>query len=66
MFERDSVEILPDGRMDTTNTAQYIGRKQQTLAQWRSEGKGPDYVKCGRIYYFKDDVDKWLRNGKRG
>jgi len=54
------IEILQDGRMDTANAARYIGRKLKTLAQWRVTGQGPEYVKCGRIYYFKDDIDAWL------
>ncbi|BCR05315.1 hypothetical protein DESUT3_23840 [Desulfuromonas versatilis] len=57
------IEILPDGRMDTANTAAYIGYKVHTLAQWRHEKKGPPYIKRGRVYYFKDDVDAWLKEG---
>ena len=60
----DSIEVLPDGRMDTNNAAKYIGRQKQTLAQWRSEGVGPPFIKRGRIYYFKDEIDSWLKNGE--
>ena len=60
------IDILPDGRMDTANTAKYIGRKQKTLAQWRLMGRGPRYVKAGRIYYFKSDVDDWLNQRRSG
>ena len=66
MLKNETVKILPDGRMDTLNAAIYIGRKQHTLAQWRSDSYGPPYIKCGRIYYYKDEIDTWLRNGKRG
>jgi len=62
----NAIEVLPDGRMDTENTARYIGRKLKTLAQWRVNGCGPDFVKCGRIYYYKDDVDRWLKANRRG
>lgn len=55
-------EIFPDGRMDTTNTAAYIGHEIHTLAQWRYEKKGPPYVKLGRIYYYKEEVDKWIKS----
>jgi len=52
------VQILPDGRMNPKNAARYLGREEKTLAQWRSQGKGPKYVKLnGRIFYFKDDLD---------
>lgn len=66
MTDKNVVSILPDGRMDTKNTALYIGRAVHTLAQWRSDGVGPPYIKCGRIYYYQQDIDDWLRNGKRG
>jgi len=54
------VVILPDGRLDTRNAANYIGRKLKTLAQWRSNGVGPVFIKRGRVYYYKNDLDKWL------
>ena len=52
------VQILPDGRMSPRNAARYLGREEKTLAQWRSQGKGPKYIKMnGRIFYFKEDLD---------
>jgi hypothetical protein len=54
------VEILPDGRMDGDNTALYIDSSPKTLAMLRSQGKGPAFVKLGKIYYFKEDVDRWI------
>lgn len=65
-MDKKSVIQLPDGRMDTENTALYIGRAVHTLAQWRSDGLGPPYIKRGRIYYYKKDVDDWLQDGKKG
>jgi hypothetical protein len=57
--------IYPDGRLDSVNAAKYIGAKPKTLAQWRCEGKGPQFIKRGRIFYFKEDLDIWLiGNGK--
>src|ERR1035438_5410129 len=33
-----------------------------TLADWRSQGKGPAYIKAGRrIWYPQEQVEKWLR-----
>ncbi|MDD3236672.1 MAG: helix-turn-helix domain-containing protein [Candidatus Gastranaerophilales bacterium] len=53
--------IYPDGRMDTENAARYLGLSKKTLAQHRSDGgKGPPYIKRGRVFYFKDDLDAWL------
>jgi hypothetical protein len=31
----------------------------------RCAGKGPDYIKRGKVFYFKDDLDKWLLEGKK-
>lgn len=58
------VRTFPDGRMDTENAAKYIGCSTKTLANMRTAGIGPAFVKRGRIFYFQDDVDKWLRAGR--
>lgn len=54
------IEVFPDGRMDTANAAKYLGLKEKTLAMMRCEGSGPQFIKRGRIFYFKDDLDAWL------
>ncbi len=55
----------PDGRMDAKNAAMYLGLKEKTLAQWRYLEKGPPFIKRGKIFYFKEDLDTWLlQNGK--
>lgn len=59
------VRMLPDGRLDTKNAAAYVGRSEKTLAIWRSEGTGPKFIKRGRVFYFKDDLDSWLNEGGR-
>lgn len=34
---------------------------EKTLANWRSRGEGPPYLKIGgRIYYPESDLDEWL------
>lgn len=60
-----SVEVVtyPDGRMDTKNASTYTGLPEKTLAMMRSNGNGPKFVKRGRVFYFKDDVDLWLNAG---
>jgi hypothetical protein len=60
----ENIDVLPDGRMDTKNAAAYLGLSIHTLAIRRSEGTGPKFVKCGRIFYYKDDLDEWLRAGR--
>ncbi len=39
--------------------------KKQTLAQWRSDGKGPPYIKSGsRVLYRGQDVIDWLNKNR--
>lgn len=55
----------PDGRLDTKNSSKYLGLSEKTLAMMRSKGTGPKFIKRGRIFYFRDDLDEWLnRHGK--
>jgi hypothetical protein len=63
-IERVKVRVLPDGRMDSPNTAKYIGVTEKTLAMWRYQGKGPHYIRRGRIFYRKSDLDDWLSEGQ--
>jgi hypothetical protein len=54
------IQMFPDGRLDAKNAALYLGLKEKTLAMMRSFGKGPKFIKRGRIFYFKEDLDHWL------
>ena len=60
MFSQNGIYIFPDGRMDTRNAARYLGYAETTLAMMRSKGTGPRFIKPGKIYYYKDDLNKWL------
>jgi Helix-turn-helix domain len=59
-FTSISIQIFPDGRLDTKNAALYLGLKEKTLAMMRGTGAGPRFIKRGRIFYFKEDLDAWL------
>jgi len=59
------VVILPDGRMDTENAATYLGVAPKTLAMWRCQGIGPRFIKRGRVFYFKEDLDTWIMQATR-
>ena len=60
------VVAYPDGRMDAKNAAIYLGLSPKTLAMKRCQGTGPKFVKRGRIFYFKDDLDAWINaNGRQ-
>jgi excisionase family DNA binding protein len=43
--------------------AAYLGGiAEQTLAVWASTGRGPAFVKIGRLVrYRRSDLDEWLR-----
>lgn len=51
-------------------TAAYLGgsspKSTSTLAQWRSSGVGPSYIKVGgSIRYRRSDLDAWLQSQTR-
>jgi hypothetical protein len=52
--------IFPDGRMSTKDASKYTGFSEKTLAMMRCNGTGPKFLKRGRIFYFKEDLDDWL------
>jgi hypothetical protein len=55
------VRVLPDGRMDRSNAAKYLGRRPQTLAIWAMNGKGPrPHNVGGRAFYYLDELDAYV------
>jgi predicted DNA-binding transcriptional regulator AlpA len=59
------VSTYPDGRMDTNNASKYTGLSEKTLAMFRCNGKGPKFIKRGRIFYYQSDIDEWMNaNGR--
>jgi hypothetical protein len=58
------IAVFPDGRMDTRNASLYLGLSSKTLAMWRCQGIGPKFIKRGRIFYFKEDMDAWIQAGR--
>lgn len=47
--------------------AAYLKKSEQTLANWRSLGKGPRYTKVGHgVRYTWADVDKWVAGRPSG
>ena len=46
-IQRLKVVIFPDGRLDTDNSARFLGLSAKTLAMMRSAGTGPRFVKRG-------------------
>ncbi len=62
--ETVTVRLYPDGRLDCTSAAAYLGLNEKTLANYRCKGIGPKFVKRGRVFYFKKDLDDWLNAGR--
>jgi len=57
--------MFPDGRLRSRDAAAYLGISPKTLATWRTRGEGPVFIKLGRIFYYKSDVDAWLSQAAR-
>lgn len=60
VIESIRVTMFPDGRLDVKNAALYLGLKEKTLAMMRTDGTGPKFIKRGRVFYYKEDLDVWL------
>jgi hypothetical protein len=55
------VKVLPDGRLDRSNAAKYLGRRPQTLAIWATRGKGPrPHNVGGRAFYYLDELEAYI------
>lgn len=52
-------------RLSTKEAAQYLGLAENTLANWRSTGIGPRFMRIGgggRIFYKRTDLDTYLQS----
>lgn len=53
---RDSFALL-----EPADLATLIGVDDRTLATWRAQKRGPDFVKLGRaVFYRRKDVEAWM------
>lgn len=49
------------GLFDEQDLMDLLGLKKETLAAWRGDKIGPDYVKLGKaVFYRKADVNEWI------
>lgn len=58
------IRLTPDGRMDAGSAAAYLLLSNKTLANYRSRGVGPLFIKRGRVFYRREDLDNWLAAGR--
>lgn len=49
-------------KFDTIAAAQYLGVSKFTLEMWRTQKKGPRFLKFSakRVFYFKQDLDAFM------
>ena len=53
----------PDALMDPRTTADYLGVAVLSLADWRTKGAGPDYIKVGAsVRYRRSALEAWLES----
>ena len=51
--------------MNDIRAAEFLGLKPQTLRNWRTMSKGPDYSKAGRaIRYHLEDLVRFMAENK--
>lgn len=47
-------------RMTPKQAAAYLGVSESTLRDWRSQGRGPRYVKIRRVFYLRRDLFEYV------
>jgi predicted DNA-binding transcriptional regulator AlpA len=61
LAEPKQLPTQPHALLDTEQTADYLRVQQQTLANWRVEGRGPKFVRVGRLIRYRlSAIDSWL------
>lgn len=51
--------------LNTKEAAEYLGIRPQTLHNWRTLKKGPDYIKMGsRVIYRLEDLNLFIQANK--
>lgn len=59
-IEQVSIKVLPDGRVPAADAAKFLNLAEMTLANWRSQGIGPDFSKQrGRVYYALAELERF-------
>jgi excisionase family DNA binding protein len=62
-----STETAPAELIDESTLASRLGVSRSTLQSWRYSGRGPRFIKLGRmIRYRTADVDAYLQANTRG
>ena len=52
--------------LDAPTLARTLRIAPQTLARWRTEGQGPEWIRVGRrVLYSPKEVERWLSSRRR-
>lgn len=58
--------LIPEALMDARATAAFLGVSVLSLADWRTKGIGPSYMKVGRcVRYRLSALEAWLQSRTR-
>ena len=50
--------------LDTAEAATYLRLAKQTLSKWRSQGRGPSFVRLGgAVFYRLSELDQFVEAG---
>lgn len=56
-----TIPTQPNALLDTEQAAEYLRVQVQTLANWRMIGRGPAFVRVGRLIRYRlSTIDAWL------
>jgi hypothetical protein len=56
---------IPKAVYDTREASVYLKQSEHTLRQWRSQSRGPTYLKdVSGVRYLKKDLDAWLAGNR--
>lgn len=61
MAVKSAAAAKPQSLATPADVAAFLGVPEKTLAEWRSQGKGPEYLKVGRYARYRwPAVEAWL------
>lgn len=68
--KKDSAPALKPMAVSSEDAARMLGIGAKTLANWRSLGKGPAYIRLSdsprsQVLYLYEDLETWLRSRPR-
>jgi hypothetical protein len=53
--------VDPEELLNASEAAALLRQRPQTLAAWRCDNRGPEYVKVGRaVFYRRSAIASWL------